>query len=132
VPGIGQSGEDFLSEGFAGALFGPGQPFDALRYFLLLPDGPSREKSGNPVPIHTRIFLTTLPRRRFTCGIAWSLNTLGSITCAWWSATRGAAFRLDYVATTFVDARVLIDRLASPAPLLAPGTYHAAEKTEYR
>jgi hypothetical protein len=36
--GAGQDGETFLSEGFAGAMFGPGQPLDALHYFLILPD----------------------------------------------------------------------------------------------
>jgi homoserine O-acetyltransferase/O-succinyltransferase len=32
------SGKSMLSEGFAGALFGPGQPLDATRYFLIMPD----------------------------------------------------------------------------------------------
>lgn len=32
------SGKSMLSEGFAGAMFGPGQPLDASRYFLIMPD----------------------------------------------------------------------------------------------
>jgi homoserine O-acetyltransferase len=32
------SGKSMLSEGFAGAMYGPGQPLDASRYFLIMPD----------------------------------------------------------------------------------------------
>ncbi len=33
------SGRAFLSDNFAGVLFGPGQLLDAARYYLVLPDG---------------------------------------------------------------------------------------------
>src|SRR5262245_11876675 len=33
------SGASMLSPGFAGELFGPGQPLDASKYFIVLPDG---------------------------------------------------------------------------------------------
>src|SRR5437870_2516750 len=37
--GAGGSGDGFLSEQFAGELFGTGQPLDASRNYLILPDG---------------------------------------------------------------------------------------------
>jgi homoserine O-acetyltransferase len=32
------SGKSMLGEGFAGAMYGPGQPLDASRYYLIMPD----------------------------------------------------------------------------------------------
>jgi homoserine O-acetyltransferase len=37
-----------LTPGFAGELFGPGQPLDAARYFLILPDALGHGKSSKP------------------------------------------------------------------------------------
>ena len=37
--GTGGSGRGMLNPGFGGELFGPGQPLDAARYFIILPDG---------------------------------------------------------------------------------------------
>ncbi len=42
------SGAQFMNVDFAGALFGPGQPLDATRYFLILPDGIGHGKSSKP------------------------------------------------------------------------------------
>ena len=36
--GTGQSGAVMLGAPFAGALFGPGQPLDLARYYVILPD----------------------------------------------------------------------------------------------
>jgi homoserine O-acetyltransferase len=36
--GTAGSGKSMLNEGFAGAMYGPGQPLDASRYFLIMPD----------------------------------------------------------------------------------------------
>ncbi|HET9471306.1 MAG TPA: hypothetical protein VFO24_09400, partial [Usitatibacter sp.] len=36
--GTGGSGASMLTKNFAGELFGPGQPLDAARYYLILPD----------------------------------------------------------------------------------------------
>src|SRR5438128_1460068 len=36
--GTGGSAKSFLTEKFAGGLFGPGQLVDATRYFIILPD----------------------------------------------------------------------------------------------
>ena len=46
--GTGGSGHQFLQEYFAGVLFGPGQPLDAARYYLILPDSIGHGKSGKP------------------------------------------------------------------------------------
>lgn len=46
--GTGGSGRGFLSEQFAGVLFGPGQLLDATRYFIILPDGIGHGQSSKP------------------------------------------------------------------------------------
>ncbi|MDA2939142.1 alpha/beta fold hydrolase, partial [Acidobacteria bacterium AH-259-A15] len=42
------SGRGFLSERFAGGLFGPGQLLDATKYFIILPDAIGHGKSSRP------------------------------------------------------------------------------------
>ncbi len=42
------SGAGFLTPGFAGELFGPGQPLDARRYYVILPDAIGTGKSSKP------------------------------------------------------------------------------------
>ncbi len=42
------TGKNFLAPGIAGELFGPGQPLDASRYYLILPDGLGRGGSSKP------------------------------------------------------------------------------------
>jgi homoserine O-acetyltransferase len=42
------SGAGFLTPGFAGELFGPGQPLDASRYYVILPDAIGTGKSSKP------------------------------------------------------------------------------------
>jgi homoserine O-acetyltransferase/O-succinyltransferase len=46
--GTGGTGRGFLSAGFAGQLFGPGQLLDATKYFIILPDGIGHGKSSKP------------------------------------------------------------------------------------
>src|SRR3954454_6965585 len=46
--GTGGSGTGLLSPTFAGDLFGPGQPLDASKYFIILPDGIGTGKSTKP------------------------------------------------------------------------------------
>lgn len=46
--GTGGSGRQFLSEQFAGVLFGPGQLLDAGRYYVILPDGIGHGQSSKP------------------------------------------------------------------------------------
>jgi len=42
------SGAQFMRPEFAGELFGPGQPLDATKYFIVLPDGIGHGKSSKP------------------------------------------------------------------------------------
>ena len=42
------SGAPFMSKTFGGELFGPGQPLDTSKYFVVLPDGIGHGKSSKP------------------------------------------------------------------------------------
>jgi len=46
--GTGGTGHQFLAPQFAGVLFGPGQPLDIQRYFVILPDDLGHGKSSKP------------------------------------------------------------------------------------
>ena len=46
--GTGGTGTQFLSRNFAGELFGPGQPLDATRFFIILPDNLGHGGSSKP------------------------------------------------------------------------------------
>jgi homoserine O-acetyltransferase len=46
--GTTQSGSAMLTPAFAGELFGPGQPLDASRYYIILPDSIGHGKSSKP------------------------------------------------------------------------------------
>ena len=48
VHGTGGSGANLVRAEFAGELFGPGQPLDAARYFIVLPDGIGHGNSSKP------------------------------------------------------------------------------------
>jgi homoserine O-acetyltransferase len=46
--GTGGTGGQFTGRGFAGELFGPGQPLDATKYFIILPDDVGHGRSSKP------------------------------------------------------------------------------------
>ncbi len=46
--GTGGSGRGFSSQNFGGELFGPGQPIDAAKYFIVMPDDIGHGKSSKP------------------------------------------------------------------------------------
>ena len=46
--GTAGSARSLLTPGFAGVLFGPGQPLDASRYFIILPDALGAGESAKP------------------------------------------------------------------------------------
>jgi homoserine O-acetyltransferase len=46
--GTGGSGAQFIRPEFAGELFGAGQPLDATKYFIVLPDGIGHGQSSKP------------------------------------------------------------------------------------
>jgi homoserine O-acetyltransferase len=60
--GTGGSGRGFVSENYAGRLFGKGQLLDAERYFIILPDNIGHGQSSKPSDgLHMRF-----PRYRYT------------------------------------------------------------------
>src|ERR1700733_4378739 len=46
--GSGGSAATMLTPGFAGELFGPGQPLDASRYYIIIPDSLGHGQSAKP------------------------------------------------------------------------------------
>jgi homoserine O-acetyltransferase len=46
--GSGGSAANMLTPTFAGELFGPGQPLDAAKYYIIIPDGLGHGKSSKP------------------------------------------------------------------------------------
>ncbi len=46
--GSGSSAAGMLTPGFAGELFGPGQPLDAAKYYIIIPDSIGHGKSSKP------------------------------------------------------------------------------------
>jgi len=48
IHGTAGSGTGMLTAAFAGELFGPGQPLDARKYFIILPDALGAGKSAKP------------------------------------------------------------------------------------
>lgn len=46
--GSGGSAASMLTPTFAGELFGPGQPLDAAKYYIIIPDGIGHDKSSKP------------------------------------------------------------------------------------
>jgi homoserine O-acetyltransferase len=46
--GTGGTGAQFVGRGFAGELFGPGQPLDAAKFFIILPDDIGHGRTSKP------------------------------------------------------------------------------------
>src|SRR5208282_4368943 len=46
--GTGLSAASMLTPAFAGVLFGPGQPLDAARHYIIIPDAIGHGKSSKP------------------------------------------------------------------------------------
>src|SRR6476661_5779191 len=46
--GSGGSAASMLTATFGGELFGPGQPLDAAKYYIIIPDGVGHGKSSKP------------------------------------------------------------------------------------
>jgi len=58
--GTTQSGASMLSTAFAGELFGPGQPLDANKFFIILPDSMGHGKSAKPSDVCALSSLVTI------------------------------------------------------------------------
>ena len=89
--GTAGSGTGLLAPIFGGELFGPGQPLDAAKYFIILPDAIGAGKSAKPsdglrakFPAYN--YDDMWPRNTGSSPRAW-----GCATCAWCSAIRWAA-----------------------------------------
>ena len=59
--GSGGSATNMLTAAFAGELFGPGQPLDAAKYYIIIPDGLGHGKSSKP----SDGMKTTFPRYNY-------------------------------------------------------------------
>ena len=46
--GSGGSAASMLTPAFAGALYGPGQPLDAAKYYIIIPDAIGHGKTSKP------------------------------------------------------------------------------------
>ena len=90
--GTGGSGTGMLNPAFAGELFGPGQPLDASKYFIILPDAIGAGKSSKP----SDGLRAKFPKYNYddmwcSRSTASSPKAWACATCAWCSATRWAA-----------------------------------------
>lgn len=94
--GTTDTGRAFLTAAMHQELFGPGQPLDASRYFIIIPDGLGRGGSSKPSDGLRAKFPstdTTTSFRRSTCS---SRKDWASTICAWCSVRRWAACRRGY------------------------------------
>ena len=69
--GSGGSAASMLTPTFAGELFGPGQPLDAAKYYIIIPDGIGHGKSLKPSDGHED------QRFRNTTTTTWSMRSTG-------------------------------------------------------
>jgi homoserine O-acetyltransferase len=83
--GTGGTGAGFLSNAFAGQLFGKGQLYDAERYFIILPDNVGHGRSSKPsdglrmkFPRYTYTDMVRLQHRLVTEGLG--LSRLHAVT----------------------------------------------------
>ena len=84
-------GSRFLSDTFGGQLFGPGQPLDAERYYIILPDGIGHGKSSKPSDgLHARFPHYTYDDMVRGAVPAGAAKGSASITCGWSWARRWA------------------------------------------
>ena len=74
--GTGGSAANFLNAGFAGELFGEGQPLDAKKYFIIMPDALGAGKSAKPsdglrakFPLYNYADMVTAQHRLVTEGL---------------------------------------------------------------
>ena len=98
------SGAQFIRPEFAGELFGPGQPLDATKYFIVLPDGIGHGKSSKPSDgLHARfpnygyLDMVEAQYRLLTEGLGVNHARLvmgtsmgGMLTWLWGNCTRGS------------------------------------------
>ena len=68
--GSGGSAASMLTPTFAGELFGPGQPLDAAKYYIIIPDGLGHGKSSKPSDGMKTAFPEIRLRRHGRCAVS--------------------------------------------------------------
>jgi homoserine O-acetyltransferase/O-succinyltransferase len=97
--GTGGTGRGFLNPTYAGGLFGPGQPLDSAKYYLILPDGIGHGGSSKPsdglrsrfpqygyrdmVTAQQRLLRETLGVTRLRLIIGTSMGCMHAFTWGW-------------------------------------------------
>ena len=97
--GTGGTGRGFLNPTYAGGLFGPGQPLDSTKYFIILPDGIGHGGSSKPsnglrarfphygyrdmVTAQQRLLTETLGVTRLRLIIGTSMGCMHAFTWGW-------------------------------------------------
>ena len=89
--GTAGSGTGMLGPAFGGELFGPGQPLDATKFFIILPDAIGAGKSASLPMACARSSRTTTTTTWCSRSTASSPKAWACATCASCSATRWAA-----------------------------------------
>src|SRR5260370_711278 len=119
-----QSGTAMLSPVFAGELFGPGQPLDASKYYVILPDSIGHGKSAKPsdglrskFPLYNYDDMVAAQYRLVSARIG--LRHLRLVLCFaivfYGLATNGGRLAYQKLAPTRAAAdKLLVDRLAAP------------------
>src|SRR4051794_33398076 len=81
--GSGGDAARMLTAEFAGQLFGPGQPLDASKYYIIIPDGVGHGKSSKPSDGLKTAFPNTITPTWSMPIIAWSPKASASSICDW-------------------------------------------------
>ena len=87
------SGTSMLTPAFAGELFGPGQPLDASKYFIILPDAIGAGKSSKP----SDGLRAKFPRYNYDDMVAAQYRL---VTEGWASATCASCWAIRWAACT--------------------------------
>ena len=148
--GTGSSADSFLTLAFAGELFGAGQPLDATKYFIILPDAIGAGKSTKPsdglrakFPLYNYDDMVSAQHRLITEGLGIKHlrlvigNSMGGMqTWMWAEALSGPDGRAgaDGIAADrdvepqLDDAARMIDRRGAQRSGLADGNYTTQPK----
>ena len=77
------SAASMLTPAFAGELLGPGQPLDASKYYIIIPDSIGHGKSSKPSDGRRRNSRNTITTTWSRPNTGWSRRGWASVTCAW-------------------------------------------------
>ena len=148
--GTTQSGAAMLNPNFAGELFGPGQPLDASRYYVILPDSIGHGRSSKPsdglrakfprydyedmVDLHHRLVTEGLGVKRLRLLIG---NSMGGMEIWIWAqkypgitdiAVPMAATPTEMASRNWITRRLIIDTIRND-PAWMGGNYTTQPKS---